>query len=78
LKPDNSRITELIIDCVYNPQLSCNLFAAEQAKRTHGIWHCIDNNTIRRTDTKKIVGYMEIAGGALAKGITNQNLIAIT
>jgi hypothetical protein len=63
LELDDGNITDITVDCYYNPHLSCHLFASEKAKITHKIWHCQRNNTLRDTDTDKVMGYVNIAGG---------------
>jgi hypothetical protein len=63
LKLDNGKTTDLVVNCFYKPNLSCNLFSTELSKKTLGIYHNSKNNFMQRVDNDDVVGYVYIKGG---------------
>ena len=57
LDQDNGSVYNLVVDCQYNPNISCNVFGSHICMKDLGLWVKCKDNTIRNLDTDEIVGY---------------------
>jgi Reverse transcriptase (RNA-dependent DNA polymerase) len=57
LQSDNGSTYDLIVECLYNPNISCNVFASHVCMKTHGLWVCGKDGTVRKTNTDDVVGH---------------------
>src|SRR6202161_2620864 len=57
LERDDGSTYDIITNCQYNPNISCNVFASHICMETHGIWVKSKDSTVRDMDTDKIIGY---------------------
>jgi hypothetical protein len=52
-------INEYLFSCVYQPDVQCNLLAAERIKESLGLYYDSNDFSIRELDTDRIVGTTE-------------------
>ncbi|KAI9036661.1 integrase catalytic domain-containing protein [Aspergillus affinis] len=57
LRMDDGSVNCFKIECIWNPDVPCNLFPAERAKVDLNLYHDAKNQCIRDMRTDKIVGY---------------------
>ena len=50
----NGITNSMIINCYYNPRLSCNIFSTSKSFKTLGIWHNAKENTLLTLDNDKV------------------------
>ena len=55
LQNDDGSTHDITVECLYNPNISCNVFASHVCMRT-GLWVCSKDNTVRKLDTDDVVG----------------------
>ena len=53
----NGITNSMIINCYYNPRLSCNIFSTSKSFKTLGIWHNAKENTLLALDNDQVIGY---------------------
>lgn len=57
LERNDGSTYDILVKCLYNPHISCNLFAASISKKELGLWVNNKDNTVRKMDSDEIVGY---------------------